>query len=55
VAIIARGNADGSFERSVATDEFSDFSDGTRRGFRGVDLFSNGGAAVPVKYALSFD
>jgi hypothetical protein len=60
VAVIAKSNADGgAFSNDVATDEISGFSDRTRKprtgSFRGITLFSNGGASVPVKYMLTFD
>ena len=57
IMVTAHGNADGgAFTANTATDEFADFSDGTRRPrtgvFTGVNLFSRGGESVPVKYTL---
>ena len=57
IIIASHGNSDGgAFEADAATREFEDFSDGVRQprtgSFTGINLFSRGGEAVPVKYAL---
>jgi hypothetical protein len=55
IMIHAYGSADdGAFEDNQRTPEFEDFSDGTRRRFTGINLFSIGGAHVPVKHSMIF-
>jgi len=55
IVVSSRGNADnGGFTAETATREFADFSDGTRRSFTGINLFSHAGANVPVKHSLDF-